>query len=127
MANKFAEIAKKETSLSRIMEGRTKVTQESIMQKFPDGVTVTEFDFLTVNDPKKGVTTFPVLTIAEEPTLCFFGGAILSKICAAWASACDGDAEQASEELKAAGGCKMKFVNSRTKSGNNITLVEIVE
>lgn len=127
MANKFAEIAKKETSLSRIMEGRTKVTQEQIMQKFPDGVTVTEFEFLTVNDPKKGVSTFPVLTIAEAPAVCFFGGAILSKICAAWASACDGDAEQASEELKASGGCKMKFVNSRTKSGNNITLVEIVD
>lgn len=127
MANRFSDIAKKETSLSRIMEGRTKVKQEDIMAKFPDGVTVTEFEFLTVNDPKKGVSTFPVLTIAEAPHVCFFGGAILSKICAAWASEFDGDAEAASDALKADGGCKMKFVNSRTKTGNNITLVEIVD
>ena len=48
--NIFAEIAKKETSLSPVLQGRTKVSVSEIMSKYPDGVTIVEFDLIRTRD-----------------------------------------------------------------------------
>lgn len=121
MAINFAAIARKETSLSRVMEGREKVKTDYIIENYPDGVTLTEFDIVTVNGD-----TFPVFAFAENNELCFFGGAVLTNIANEWAAAMSGDIEAASNELKAMGGVKVKLANGKTKKGNSLTTVTVV-
>lgn len=123
--NKFASIAKKETTLSFIMEGREKVKMDEIMRAYPDGVTIIGFDFINGTDNKGNPTTFPVLAFAEDQSKCFFGGAVLSKICAAWLAGGD-DTEAVSIALRDAGGVRMKFRETKTRTGNNLIAVDVL-
>lgn len=126
MANNFLKesmlkVAQRETSLSRLMEGREKIKTEDIIKKYPNGVTLTEFDLVTIDD-----STFPVFTFAENDKECFFGGHVLTKIAIGWVKACDGDVETASDNLKSCGGIRVQFELSRTNKNNNITLVKVL-
>ncbi len=122
MSINFREIASNELSLSHLMSGREQIKTEELTGS---EVTVVEFDFATITD--NGVEkTFPVLLLEEYPDRYYNGGALLNKLCIAWAAAFDGDVEQASEELKKSGGVKLRFKSTRTKSGNNLTSVEVI-
>lgn len=120
--NKFARIAQETTSLSPLMQGRDKIQMEELMKEFPNGVTVMEFDMV-----ESDTGAYPVFTIAENPHVFACGGRILANICLAWTKDYHGDIEAASNELKAAGGVKMRFYAGRTKTGNNLTKVEILD
>ena len=122
MAINFREIASNELALSHLMSGREQIKTEELTGT---EVTVIEFDFATITD--NGVEkTFPVLLLEEYPDRYYNGGALLNKLCIAWAAAFDGDVEQASDELKKSGGVKLRFKSTRTKSGNNLTSVEVI-
>lgn len=122
MSINFREIASNELSLSHLMSGREQIKTEELTGS---EVTVVEFDFATITD--NGVEkTFPVLLLEEYPDRYYNGGALLNKLCIAWAAAFNGDVEQASEELKKSGGVKLRFKSTRTKSGNNLTSVEVI-
>lgn len=121
MAN-FREIAAKTLSLSDLMAGREKITTEELIGQT---VTVTEFDFATISD--KGVEkVFPVLLFAEHPTRYYCGGTLLNKMCQAWAAEYDGDVAAASNALSDEGGVKIRFSAGRTKSGNNLTNIDVL-
>lgn len=118
----FRQIATNETVLSPLMADREKLKTEDIIKKYPNGVTVTGFDFVTVDN-----STFPVLTFKENEKACFFGGHILTNICKSWVEPFDGDVEEASNALKSVGGVKMIFTAEKTKDGTkNITTVKVV-
>lgn len=118
----FKKMAQDELSLSPLMAGRDQIKTEDLIGQT---VTVTGFDFATITD--KGVEkTFPVLLLKEYPDRYYNGGALLSKLCRCWADAYDGDIEAASEDLAAEGGVKLKFTATKTKSGNNLTAVDVV-
>lgn len=118
----FRKIALDELSLSPLMAGRDQIKTDDLVGQT---VTVTEFDFATITD--KGVEkTFPVMILEEHPGCYYNGGALLNKLCAAWAAAYDGDIEAASEDLKKSGGVKLRFKATKTKNGNNLTSVEVV-
>ena len=122
MANKFRDIAVKELSLSPLMAGRDQLKTEDLIGQT---VTVYAFDFATIND--KGVEkTFPVLLLKEHPDNYYNGGTLLSKLCTAWASEFDGNVEAASEALSAEGGVQLRFTATKTKSGNNLTAVDVL-
>ena len=102
--------------------GRDQIKTEDLVGQT---VTVTGFDFATITD--KGVEkTFPVLLLKEYPDSDYNGGALLSKLCRCWAEAYDGDIEAASADLEAEGGVQLKFTATKTKSGNNLTAVDVV-
>lgn len=126
--NKFAQSAKSATSLSEIMENReTKMEIPEIIKQFPDGITLTEFDYVTVFDQKKGCdVTFPVFAFSECPTAFFFGGCVLDKIAREWAGSCGGDIHAASDELLKCGGVKIRMEQGKTKSGNSVTTVTVL-
>lgn len=126
MDNKFVRIAQKETTLSELMEGRTKISMDDVIAKYPDGVTITEFDFINGTNKKGEAVMFPVLAFAENEKECFFGGAVINKICLAWVADNGGDVDGTSGELKAAGGVKMKFRKTTTKGGNNLVAVDVI-
>ena len=118
----FKKMAQDELSLSPLMAGRDQIKTEDLIGQT---VTVTGFDFATITD--KGVEkTFPVLLLKEYPDRYYNGGALLSKLCRCWAEAYDGDIEAASSDLEAEGGVQLKFTATKTKSGNNLTAVDVV-
>ena len=120
--NKFLAIAQDTLSLSKLMSARNQITTEEIIG---EELTIINFDFATITD-KGEEKTFPVLIFAEHPECYYNGGALLSKLCQAWASEYDGDIEAASDALEEAGGVKVKFRSTKTKSGNNLTSVDLI-
>ena len=121
MANKFATVARKVTTLSPLMEGKEKIDNDDIIREYKEGITVTGFDFITTDGD-----TYPVLVFDEDSNKFFFGGAVMNNICQGWSAMFDGDIEKANDELSASGGVKIKFSKSKTKSGNTIILPEVV-
>ena len=122
MGNMFATIANKATTLSNLMVNREKISTDDIVGNYPDGITINAFDIVNIS-----VDSFPVFTFKEDDSKFAFGGAILSNIVDSWVEQFDGDILAASNALNDAGGVRIKFVKSRTKSGNNITLVKVIE
>lgn len=124
MANNiFAQSAKEALGGSHVMQNRTKISTNDLIAMYPDGVTVTEFDFIAKSDG----TGYPVFAFAEDDSRYFNGGALANKVATKWAALYDGDLEAASAALKAAGGVKMKLSLQKTKSGRSITGFDPVE
>ena len=126
LANMFAALAKKATTLSEIMEGRDKISTEDIIKNYQDGITINAFDMITTTNDYGEPSTFPVLTFAEDDTKFLYGGKALNDICQMWLSNFDGDIETCSKALKSAGGVKIKLATARTKAGKNFTSVEVI-
>ncbi len=118
----FKKMAQDELSLSPLMAGKTQIKTDDLIG---ETVTVVAFDFATITD-KGEEKTFPVLLFKEYPDRYYNGGALLSKLCRCWAEAYDGDIEAASEDLAADGGVQLRFSSTKTKSGNNLTAVDVV-
>lgn len=123
MANQvdFRSLAMKATTLSELMVDKDKLSSEDIVRKYPDGVTLTDFDVVT-----SGQDTYPVFSIAEEPDAFYMGGAILMKIVNSFVEAFDGDVDAASEEFSKSGGLKVILSMGRTKRGNSLVKVVVV-
>lgn len=125
--NMFKAIAKKATTFSEVMSDREKISTEEIIEKYPNGITLTEVDMVTIyDDEKKENVTFPVLAFAENEKECFFGGAVLTRIVLEWIEACGGDVANTSENLKACGGVKIKMAMAKTKKGKPVCTVTIL-
>lgn len=131
MSFNFKEVAQKSLLLSPIMAGREKMSTDEVVGKI---FTIKAFDFApkfdkdgnTISDPETGeVETFGVVVFEEHPDRYYCVGAVFTKVCHAWASAFE-TAEEASNALAAEGGVKVKFTQSKTKKGNNLVAVEIL-
>lgn len=118
----FKKMAQDELSLSPLMAGKTQIKTDDLIG---ETVTVVAFDFATITD-KGEEKTFPVLLLKEYPDRYYNGGALLSKLCRCWAEAYDGDIEAASDDLEKDGGVQLRFSSTKTKSGNNLTAVDVV-
>jgi hypothetical protein len=117
----FRESAMNSTLLSALQNNREKISTEDLINAFPDGITVNAFDFATVQDK-----TFAVVTFKEDDGRYYNGGTVLTKMCLNWAAGFAGDPEAASTALAKAGGVKLKFTESKTKNGNNVTTITVV-
>lgn len=115
--NKFTKSAKEALGGSPVMQDRTKISTEEIIAKYPNGITVTEFDFIAKADGEG----YPVFAFAEDPTRYFNGGSLANKVAARWVSMYDGDVYAASTDLKNSGGVKIKLEMRKTKTGRTIT------
>lgn len=118
----FTDIARNATVLSPLMEGRDKISTAEIIATYPNGITMTQFDIL---NGEKG--TFPVYTIAEDDKVFAFGGAVINKIVEAIVAQFNGSVDDASSALRANGGIKLRLSQGRTRGGNNVTLVDVLD
>lgn len=125
MAANFAEIARKETTLSPLLNGRKTINTDEIIRNYPNGITVTDFDFIKSTNKAGETESYPVLCFAEDNTKAFFGGTVMSNICWAWVDAYAGDVKAASDDLHATGGVHVRFAKTRTKNGNTVTSVTV--
>lgn len=117
----FRKAALESTLLSKLQNDREKISTHDLIQRFPDGITVNAFDFATINGK-----VFAIVTFNEDDSLYYNGGAVLSKMCVAWASGFGSDPDSASAALAKAGGVKLKFAEEKTKGGNNVTTIAVV-
>lgn len=131
MSFNFKQVAQENTLLSAIMAGKEKLETEDILDK---DLTIVAFDFAPkfdqqgnpVVDSSTGeVDTFGVVVFAEHPDKYYCVGAVFTKVCHAWAAGFD-SAQEASEALAAEGGVRVRFSASKTKKGNNLTAVDIL-
>lgn len=122
MAMNFKALAQNELTLSHLMNGRTQLTTKDVVDK---ELTIIEFDIASACIKGKDAV-FPVIVFKEYPDNYYNGGALLAKVCTAWAGAFGGDIEIASSALKKEGGVKCKFAETKTQSGNNLVNVEIL-
>lgn len=132
MAFNFKQVAQEATSLCPLMSGREKLTTDDVVGK---ELTIVEFGFAPkfnkdgspVVDAETGeADTFGVVVFAEMPEMYYSVGVVFTKVCKMWAAEFGGDSELASHELKESGGVKVRFVQSKTRSGNNLVSVQIV-
>lgn len=121
MGFNFSQTAKEATTLSELMADRQKVSTNDIVKEFPDGVTVTGFDFVSGKDGN-----YPIFVFKESEKSFFSGGIVLDKIARKWLDGFGGDLDKCNEELEKSGGVKIKLIMTRTKGGNNLTNVEIL-
>lgn len=132
MAFNFKKVAQEVTLLSPIMVGKTKLETDEILNK---ELTIIGFDFAPKFDDKTGlpvvddttgeIDTFGVVVFSEMPNQYYCVGTVFTKVCRAWSSEFN-NPEEASEALLAEGGVKVRFTQSKTKRGNNLTAVEIM-
>lgn len=131
MAFDFKKIAQENTLLSPIMVGKEKLDTDEIINQ---ELTIVAFDFApkfdqngnpVINTQTGEVDTFGVVVFAEHPENYYCVGAVFTKVCHAWAAGFE-SAEQASKALEEEGGVKVIFRPSKTKKGNNLTSVEIL-
>lgn len=121
----FRSYAKKHTSGSSVLQERTKIETDALIAKYPQGVTITEFDFLDSTDGGKYV----VCAFAEDPESYFNGGKILSEMFAGIVSEF-GDLEEARTAYEAAAEdekIRVKLSHARSKKGQRYTKVETVD
>lgn len=124
--NLFAQVAREATSLSPLIEKRTKMPISDIIEKYPDGINVTGFDLIDGTDNDGNPTTYPVIVFAEEDDKFAFGGLVMKNVCHAWLAHFEGDIDTCNAALKANGGVKLKFTRDKTKKGREVTKVEVV-
>ena len=117
----FKSLATAATTLSPLMTDRIKLSTDEIISQYPEGITITEFDSITMKDNQYYVAAF-----AEDDKAYINCGQILSKVFDRFVEAFDGDIAGASETLKAQGGLRVKLNKSRTRGGNSITTVTVI-
>lgn len=122
----FVEIGKKAVANSPVREGREVISTEEILDKYPDGITITQFDVLSKRNGSEMVN-FPTFAFAEDSTKYYNGGMSLKKVVDGWLAHFDGDIDAANAALKASGGCRIKLMPMRrTDGGNNFVPIEIL-
>lgn len=131
MAFNFKQAAEQAVILCPIMEGRTKMTTEEVINQ---DLTVVGFDFAPKYDQMGNVITddngetdeYGVIIFDEFPDKYYSAGTIFTKICKTWVAGFDGNAAAASEELKNSGGVRVRFFMGKTKKSQNLVNVQIL-
>lgn len=118
----FKQKAIESTILSDLMQGREKISTEEVIKKYPKGITVTDFDFVTIENK-----TFVVLTFEEDETKFLNGGFVLTKVFSEIVEDFEGEVEAAREEYSKYENKIVAVLSAgKTKDGkNNITKVQI--
>ena len=126
--SRFSDLAKKKTAGSPILSERTKISTDEIVARYPDGITINGFDFLNGKNGRYVVCCFK-----NDPGRYFNGGKILTDIFESFVAEYKTDENTFNEALDAcmkdfgAVGLKVKLSDGRTKDGNRVTLVEVLE
>lgn len=119
----FRSMAKRQTTLSEVMNDREKITTQEVIERYPDGITIVAFDYI---QSKKSKGKYPVFNFSEDMTVFCNGGTVLDRIFTDFVNAMDGDVAAASNELRRQGGLQVKLSNGKTKAGDGLVMVEVI-
>lgn len=118
---KLNDLAKKASGVSAITEGKTKLSTEEVIAKFPEGVTISAVDVF--RDSEKD-SLYAVCDIAEDETVYFFGGQAITTMVLDFITEC-GTVEAVNEQLKNEP-IKIKLTKGKTKKGRDFTSFEVI-
>lgn len=130
--SKFKKVAQAATVLCPLMSGRDKMDTREVVKA--GDLTITAFDFAPkfddngqkIVDPDTGaVDEYAVLVFEEYPDLYYNCGTVMTKVCLAWMEGYD-TPEEASADLAAEGGVKVRFSEGKTRGGRNLTNCEFI-
>lgn len=119
----FRSIAKRETTLSEVMNEKTKMTTEELIKRYPQGFTINRFDFIR---SVKNNDKYAVYNIAEDNTIFASAGTVLNRIFNDFVDEYEGDVYGASNALNEFGGLHVKLSYGKTRKGDGVVLVEIL-
>ena len=122
----FKDRARQHTAGCEVIANRTKIETDKVIALYPEGVTVSDFDFLK---SKKG-GQYVVIAFSEDPKSYFNGGKILTEMFEDIISEFP-DIQTARDEYAIAPEeqkVKLKLSHARSNStGNKYTKVEILD
>lgn len=116
---KLNELAKKASGVSAITEGKTKLSTEEVIKRYPNGVTIKAVDMFGTGDDR-----YAVVNIAEDDKVYFFGGKAINGMVDEWITACgtiDAVNMQLSDEP-----VKIRLTKGKTKNGRDFTSFEVI-
>ena len=126
MAINLRDLAKKATVFAEIMDGRDKADTEDIIKYHNDGITIRDFEPVTMKDEDGEENDFFVYVADELPQKFMFSGHVLNKIFQQVIAMADGDIEEARAEFKRQG-LKVKLGSKQTKDKKkSVTTVEVL-
>lgn len=119
MINELQQLFNDTFSMSELMNDREKIETEDIISDYPDGITITEFEKVSMNDDE-----FYVYTFKEDKEKFAFGGFMINKF---FDNVVEkyGDEEKANKALSVYGGIKIVFESKKTKKGQPITNIRL--
>lgn len=117
----FKDLAKNVTSMNPLMEGRERIKADEIMKKFPNGITITDFDMIQEKDK----APYPIIIFAEDDRYFHFGGTVLARVVDEWLGYYD-SVEECREAFKAEGGVRITMSQGKTREGRDVTLVHVI-
>lgn len=117
----FSQVASKTIGGCTLMTNREKVSTNVIIAEHPEWITITQFDFASSTQGE-----FAVIELAEYPNKYYPCGMSITNICRGWLESYHGDIEQANNDLKASGGCKVKLERVRTNKGNQFVKITVL-
>ena len=118
-------VAKETVTLSTLMVGRISASTPELIEKFPKGFTVEDFDIVDAIIDEKPAH-YAVITIEEDDSVYYTCGIIITKMIDAYVDEC-GSLEQARANYVKEEKLKLKLTEGKNKSGkNNLTKVDIL-
>ena len=116
------ETAIKETSISALIENRTKIDVDSVINTV---LTIDKIDLVKMKNKNTGeYDDVPIIIFKEKPDNFIFGGICILNIVKAWVEQC-GSIDTVNETLQAET-VQIKIEKQKTKSGNNINKVTVL-
>jgi hypothetical protein len=76
----FKKLAQKATTLADIMVGKDKLDMEELIDTYPDGVTITDYEYFNLKSDGGKEEEVIAFTIAEEEDMFIFGGIIVKNM-----------------------------------------------
>lgn len=116
---KLNDMARKASGVSELTEGRTKLTTEEVIKKYPNGVTIKAMDMFGTGDQR-----YAVVNIVEDDKVYFFGGQAITGMLDNFIEMC-GTVDEVNAQL-AAEPIKIKLTKGKTKAGRDFTSFEVI-
>ena len=119
--SKLKDLAKNAVAMNTITTGKTKISVDTLIAIYPEGVTINAFDIVNSTNGK-----FPVFSFEEDTTKFFTGGKALTDMVNSWIDSFDGNIATVNEELKNEP-VKIKMEKIKTQNNRTFTKIEIVD
>lgn len=120
------ELAKKKTTLFALGQNRDKLETKELIDKYPHGVHITDVECFIGKNDKGEEEPLWVYVTEEEPEYFSFAGYVLRSIFEELLACFEGDYEAMYKEFKEEGGLNVRLYKQKTKSGYEVTAVEVL-
>lgn len=120
----FKSKAREQVTLSPLMEGRDKVVTSELARKYRDGVNIVGIDWIKTEDGGYPCVIFDTKGLEN---VYYTGGMVLGKIVHAWLDEYNWDVSTCNHDLREQGGVMVRFIETKTRNGqNNLTTIEVL-